>query len=137
MVTVNLRVRYGIPEYPLCTLSCIQLFAILWTVAPQAPLSMGLGRQEYWSELPFPHPEDFLDPGIKPTSFGSPALAGGFFTTELPGKPNMCLATPLIRFSHQSVSQLHHSHQSGTYFTISAGIVQTHQESVVYIRVCS
>ena len=39
-------------------------------------------RKEYWSEMPFPSPED--DPGIEPTS---PALAGGFFTTEPPGKP--------------------------------------------------
>ena len=48
----------------------------------QAPLSMGFSRQEYWSELPFPSPEDLPDPGIKPTSLISPALAGGFFTTS-------------------------------------------------------
>jgi len=45
---------------------------------------MGFFRQEFWSELPFPAPEDLPDPGIKPTS---PALAGRFFTTEQPGKP--------------------------------------------------
>ena len=50
-----------------------------WTVARQAPLSMGFPGQEYWSELP--SPEDLLDQGIKPTSS---ALAGGFFTTESP-----------------------------------------------------
>ena len=50
----------------------------------QAPLSMGFPRQEYWSTLPFPSPEDLPDPGIKPTS---PALAGRFFITESPGKP--------------------------------------------------
>ena len=44
---------------------------------------MGFSQQEYWSGLPGPPPGDFPDPGIKPTS---PALAGGFFTTELPGK---------------------------------------------------
>ena len=55
-----------------------------WTIACQAPLSMGFSRQEYWSGLPFPSPGDLLDAGIKPTS---PALAGGFFTTEPPGKP--------------------------------------------------
>ena len=55
-----------------------------WTVACQAPLSMGFSRQEYWSGLPFSPPGDFLDPGIKPTSSVSPALAGGFFITELP-----------------------------------------------------
>ena len=54
-----------------------------WTVAHQAPLSLGFPRQEYWSELPFPSPGDLPNPGIKPAS---PALAGGFFTTEPPGK---------------------------------------------------
>ena len=56
----------------------------LWTVARQAPLSMEFFNQEYWSGLPFPTPGDLPDPGIKP---GSPALAGGFLTTEPPGKP--------------------------------------------------
>ena len=57
--------------------SCILLFAILWTVAHQTPLTMGLSQQEYWSGLPFPPPGDLPDPGIEPAS---PALAGGFFT---------------------------------------------------------
>ena len=48
---------------------------------------MKISRQEYWSELPFPAPEDLPDPGIEPMSLASSALAGGFFTTELPGKP--------------------------------------------------
>ena len=52
-----------------------------WTVACQAPLSMGFPRQEYWSGLSFPTPGDLPDPGIKPTS---PALAGRLFTTEPP-----------------------------------------------------
>ena len=55
---------------------------ILWTVGCQAPLSMWFSRQEYWSVLPCPPPGDLPDPGIKPTSFVSPALAGGFFTTS-------------------------------------------------------
>ena len=55
-----------------------------WTVAHQASLSMGFSRQEYQSGLPFPSPRDLPDPGIEPSS---PALAGGFFTTESPGKP--------------------------------------------------
>ena len=53
-----------------------------WTVACQAPLSVGFSRQEYWSGLPFPSPGDFPDSRIKPTSLMSPALAGGFFTTS-------------------------------------------------------
>ena len=65
-------------------LSCVQLVETVWTVARQAPLSMGFSRQEYWCELPFAPPGDLPDPGIKPTS---PELAGGFFTTEPRGKP--------------------------------------------------
>ena len=61
------------------------LTATAWTVACQAPLSMEFSRQEYWSGLPFPLPEDLPDPGIEPVS---PALAEGFFTTEVPGKPS-------------------------------------------------
>ena len=53
-----------------------------WTVAHQAPLSMGFSRQEYWGGLPCPPPGDLPDPGIKPTSLSSPALAGRFFTTN-------------------------------------------------------
>ena len=66
------------------SLSCIQFFVAPWTVACQAPLSMGFSKQEYWSGLPFPPPEDLPDPGIEPVS---PALSGRFFTSELPGKP--------------------------------------------------
>ena len=53
-----------------------------WTVAQQAPLSMGFPKQEYWSMFPFPSPGNLPDPGIKPTP---PALPGIFFTTEPPG----------------------------------------------------
>ena len=59
-------------------------FATLWTAAHQAPLSMGLARQEYWSGLPFPSPENLPNSRIKPAS---PALAGRFFTAEPPGSP--------------------------------------------------
>ena len=68
-------------------LSCVQLFATLWTVACHTPPSMGFSRQEYWSRLPFPIPEDLPETGIGHTSPASPALAGGFFTTEPPRKP--------------------------------------------------
>ena len=56
--------------------------ATLWAVAHQAPLSMGFIRQEYWSRLPYPTPEDLPEPEIKPTSLASPALASRFFTTS-------------------------------------------------------
>ena len=65
--------------------SCPTL-ATQWTLAHQASLSLGFPRQEYWSGLPFPSPGDLPNPGIKPGSPMSPALAGGFFTTEPPRK---------------------------------------------------
>ena len=58
--------------------------ATTWTAARQAPLSMGVSRQESWSGLPFPSPEDLPDPGIEP---GSPALQADSLRTELQGKP--------------------------------------------------
>ena len=60
----------------------IWLFETPWTVAHQAPVSTEFSRQEYWSGLPFPSPEDLLNPGIKPGSLVWPALAGGFFATS-------------------------------------------------------
>ena len=57
-------------------------FATPWTVACQAPLSMGFSKQEYWSRLPFLPPGDLSDPEIEPRS---PALTGGFFPAEPPG----------------------------------------------------
>ena len=62
--------------------SHVQLFATLWTIACQAPLSMGFFWQEYWSGLPCPPPEDLPNPGIELVSLTSPALAGGFFSTS-------------------------------------------------------
>ena len=77
-------------------LSCfnpVQLFETLWTLAHQAPLSMGFPRQEYWSRLPFPSPRDLPEPGIEPMSLISPALAGGFLTLDHQG----CLKLLLMR----------------------------------------
>ena len=61
-----------------------QTLVTLWIVAHQATLSVGFPRQEYWSGLSFPTPGDLPDPGIKPASLVSLALAGRFFTTEPP-----------------------------------------------------
>ena len=63
-------------------LSHVQLFVTLWTIAHQAPLSMGFFRQEYWSGLPWPPPRNHPNPGTEPKSIMSPALAGRFFTTS-------------------------------------------------------
>ena len=59
-MNVDLKVKVKVKS-----LSRVQLFATPWTVAHQAPLSMGFSRQEYWSGLPFPSPGDLPDPGIK------------------------------------------------------------------------
>ena len=64
--------------------SRVRLFVILWTVACHSPLSLGFSRQEHWSGLPCPPPEDLPDPG---TETACPALAAGFFFTESQGKP--------------------------------------------------
>ena len=68
------------------SLSHVQLFATPWTVAYQAPRSMGFSRQEYWSGLPFPSPGDLPNPGIEP---GSPALQTDVLLSEPLGKPNL------------------------------------------------
>ena len=65
-------------------LSCfshVWLFVTLWTIARQAPLSMGFSRKEYWSGFPCPPPGDLPNSGIEPMSLLSPGLTGGFFTT--------------------------------------------------------
>ena len=64
------------------------LCATPWTVAHQAPLSMGFSRQEYWSGLPLPPPGDLPDPRLKPTSNASPALTGSLYLCATWGTPN-------------------------------------------------
>ena len=66
----------------------------LWTVACQAPLSMGFSRQEYWGGLPFPPPGDLPNPGIEPESLASPVLAGKFFTTSATWEAPMKFTSP-------------------------------------------
>ena len=74
------------------SLSRVQLFVTPWTVARQAPLSVGFSKQEYWSGLPFPSSEHLPNPQIKP---GSPALQPGSLPRELPGKHyTACRAEP-------------------------------------------
>ena len=73
-----------LPKVKMKSLSCVRLFATPWTVAHQVPLSMGFSRQEYWSGLPFPSPEDLPEPGFEPRS---PALQADALPSEPPGKP--------------------------------------------------
>ena len=64
--------------------------ATLWTVARQAPLSMGLSRRDYWSGLPFPPPGDLLDSGMEPPSLPSPASVGGIFIASATWEDRLC-----------------------------------------------
>ena len=75
------------------SLSHVQLFVNLWTVAHQAPLSTEFSRKKYWSDLPFPSPEDLPDPVIKP---GSPALQSDSLPSE-----------PPVNVSHSSLTNLY------------------------------
>ena len=76
--TTTLLISYSVSH------SVLSNSATPWTIAHEAPLSVEFSRQEYWCGSPFPSPGDLPNPG---TEFVSPALAGGFFTTDLPGKP--------------------------------------------------
>ena len=71
-------------EWVAISFSCIQLFAILWTVAHHTPLSIGFSRQQSWSGLPILSPGDFLNSG---TESRSPALQTDSLLSEVPGKP--------------------------------------------------
>ena len=73
------------------------LFETPWSVAHQAPLSMEFSSQEYWSGLSFPSPRDLPDSGTEP---GSPASAGGFFTTEPPGLPEFIAVCASFKWNH-------------------------------------
>ena len=67
--------------------SCVQLFETPWTVARQAPLSIGFYKQEHWSELLCPPPGDLPNPGIERKASWVFCIAGRFFTAEPLGKP--------------------------------------------------
>ena len=71
--------------------SRIQLFVAPWTVARQAPLSMGFSRQEHWSELPCPPPGDLPNPEMEPRPLMSPAPADGLFTTGATWETQICV----------------------------------------------
>ena len=82
----NRALGWGHRGQQMCALSRVQLFATPWTVACQAPLSMGFSRQEYWSGWPFPSPGRLHHPQGSNLPRASPALTGKFFTTAPPGK---------------------------------------------------
>ena len=81
--------------YAVLSLSCVQLFVTLWTVACQAPLSMGLSRPEYWRGLPFPPPGGSSQPRDRTVSPAVPGLVGSLFTTESSRKPYIYIVMQL------------------------------------------
>ena len=85
----------------------VWLSAAPWTVAHPALLSMGFLIQEYWSWLPFPSPGDLPDPGIKPISLVSPALADRFFATQPPEKAPFSLGRSQKKIQSGSEYQIH------------------------------
>ena len=101
----------------------VQLFATLWTIVFQIPLSIKFPRQEYLSGLPFSSPGDLPDPGIKPTSLKSPALANGFcaaweapirvshYKQEQVDQREQVESTPALPEASLKKSNCLHSHQ--------------------------
>ena len=85
------------------SLSVVQFYATLWTVACQVPLSMEFFRQEYWSGLPGPPPGDLPDPGIELGSLTSPSLPGRFFTTST----TWAINNPLYDYTKVSQKNVH------------------------------
>ena len=83
------------------SLSRVRLFPTPWTVAHQAPLSMGFSTQEYWSGLPFPSPGDLPDPRIEPRS---PALRADTLTSEPPGEPILYLVVYICQYQSSNSS---------------------------------
>ena len=114
-------VETALPEllgvFALCccqSLSFVWLFVTPWTVAHQAPPSMGFSRQEYWSGLPFPSPGDLPDPEIE---LVSPALAGGLFYHEAK-REAILLSTPISIHSHLTIG--HNIKVSKCFYLLSA-----------------
>ena len=97
---------YGIGVCTLSHFSHVQLFTTPWTVAHQAPLSMGFSRQEYRSGLPFPSPGDLSDPGIEPMSPAAPTLQADTLPLSHQRSPWYCLCSFYIK--HKTKSYLLH-----------------------------
>ena len=85
------RRKYESLSMKVKSLSHVRLFATPWTVAYQAPLSMGFSRHQYWSGLPFPSPGDLPDPRVESVS---PTLQADALLSEPPGKPKKCETNP-------------------------------------------
>ena len=114
----------------LSRLSHVWLFVTLWTVAHQAPLSIGFSRQKYWSRLPCTPPGDLPDPGIEPKSLVYPALADRFFTTSATWEAHS-LIIQLQNIWLKNWRSESHSVMFDSLYTVH-GILQTLVEWVVF-----
>ena len=108
-----------------CVLICAQLFVTPWTVAYQAPLSMGFSRQERWSGLPCPLWGDLPNPGIKPRS---PALQVDSLPTEPPGKPDVLLEGSLVNSFSPLYSILYQNTKTYIFVRLLMGVYQCFYE---------
>ena len=100
--------------------SCVRLFATLWTVGCQTPLSKGFSGPKYWSGLPCPPPGDLPDLGIQPKSLTSPALVGSLPLAPLRKPLNSWVAISSSRGSSQPRKWTQVSCIAGGFFTIGA-----------------
>ena len=94
-IIIYMRIHFILHARLLNSFSYVWFFVSLWIIASQAPLSMGFSRQEYWSGFPCPPPGDLPDPGVKPRSLMSPALADSGFPGGSTGKESVCSAGDL------------------------------------------
>ena len=96
-IGINPLHNYTVKWSEMKSLSRVRLFMTPWTVACQAPLSIGFSRQEYWSGLPFPSPGDLPNPGIEPVS---PALQTDTLPSEPPGAQHtICRHTHYVKIT--------------------------------------
>ena len=110
------------------SLSRVQLFATPWTIAHQAPPSMGFSRQEYWSGFPFPSPGDLPDPGIKP---GFPTLEADALTSEPPGKKSFGKVSPSSTGDPNSVPGLGRCPTAGKSYSLRYSGLENSTDCVV------
>ena len=101
--------------------SCVRLSSRPWTVACQAPLPMEFSRQGCWSGVIFPTPGGLPDPGVKPVSLASPALAGRFFTTVPPGRPHCIYYCVYTLYNIVVIWDIQHRQTCETQSSLRAG----------------
>ena len=114
------------------SLSCVQLFAIPWTVAHQASPCMGFSSQEYWSGLPFPSPGDLPNPGIK---FGSLTLQAEALPSEPPGIFSQTIKNFCLTNVFRILGQNFNSSCNGIMF-IFLTYIYLRQHPIQFLRLC-